>query len=412
MRTRNRLLLVMLSVYAALALLTGIVSWSWLDRLLLEQAEDRARIVAGLGNYLSSDDIRAEIERLTGYRIELVADGVDVGAGVLVVEDRYGRPLAIDYRNAAYHRLRRLVFYGTIGLLCAGGLVYAVAAWALARSFARPIERLTASVEAIGAGRWQQPVPAVGGGELRDLAGDIDGMRQALLALDAERRRDERLRTIGTFTATIAHEVRNPLSAVQLSLQLLARRLPDEASLQRARQELQRLDLIVDELLAFSGGMTIERFDCRLEELVDQVFTLLQRQAEHAGVTLERRGVAQVVADPARLQQILLNLILNAIQAQHGGGAVLVTVTDDGFIVADEGPGVDPTIADRLFDPFATDKPAGTGLGLHIAQTIAEAHDAALCYEPGAAGARFRLSGLRPAVATDRGPPQGDRPCR
>jgi len=236
------------------------------------------------------------------------------------------------------------------------------------------------------------------------LAHELEQMRRRLNELDRQHRQDERLATLGTFTATIAHEVRNPLSAVRLTVQMLAKRMGDDAGVQMIMEELERLDLIVDELLAFSKGMYVSLQACRLRAVADDVVRLLRRQAEHAGVLIDISGDAQVSADPARLRQLLMNLLLNAIQAVQGhdtgdaDGRVAIAITADGFTVTDNGPGVTPDLAARLFEPFTTNRAAGTGLGLHLAKAIAEAHGAQIRldqqHHP---GARFVLSGLAPA---------------
>lgn len=407
MRTRTRLLTVFLGAYLVLAVATGLVAWVLLDGVLSRQALERARAVAGLGTWLSNDHIRSTMEELTAYRIDIVDGPVAAASGTVVVSDRVARSIVVHYHNDDYHGLRRLVLGGTIAVICAGVLAYGILAWLSARAFARPLEILAGRLRALGGGELAAPIPPVGDGEVRDLASDVEAMRQRLLELDGLHRRDERLRTLGTFTATIAHEVRNPLSAVQLALQLLGRRLPDDEQIAMARSELVRLDLIVDELLAFSRGITIEPVACDLRAVVEEVVDLLKRQAEHAGVTVAIEGAGTVRADANRLKQVLLNLVLNAIQAQHGGGAVTIDLADDGFTVVDQGPGVDEAMRDRLFDAFSTDKPAGTGLGLHIAKAITDAHQAYLVYEPGEPGSRFVLSGLPTVSAHDR-----DRPLR
>lgn len=244
-------------------------------------------------------------------------------------------------------------------------------------------------------------VEPVGAGELRSLALELEQMRRRLNELDRQHRQDERLATLGTFTATIAHEVRNPLSAVRLTVQMLARKIPEDPGVRMIMEELERLDLIVDELLAFSKGMHVTRQACDVRQVAEDVVRLLRRQAEHAGSQVHITGEATVSADPARLRQLLMNLLLNAIQAvqghDHGDaqGRVEIGILPDGFSVTDNGPGVAPAVAERLFEPFTTTRAAGTGLGLHLAKAIAEAHGARLhldqTHRP---GARFVLSGL------------------
>ena len=134
-----------------------------------------------------------------------------------------------------------------------------------------PLEQLARSATAIGKGEWDEPVPIVGRDEVRHLALDLEHMRHRLLELNQRQRDAERLATLGTFTATIAHEVRNPLSAIRLSIQVLQDSLPTHPSLQMIDDEIERLDHIVDELLGFSRGMSIQLKPCDLQEVANDV---------------------------------------------------------------------------------------------------------------------------------------------
>ena len=173
-------------------------------------------------------------------------------------------------------------------------------------------------------------------------------------------------------------------------------------------EELERLDLIVDELLAFSKGMQVTPQRCDLREVAEDVARLLRRQAEHAGAEITITGTSTVSADPARMRQLLMNLLLNAMQAvqiiktENYHGRVIIALQVDGLRVSDNGPGVEPTLASRLFEPFTTNRTAGTGLGLHLAKSIAEAHGAVLrldsAHQPGAS---FVLSGLSPVTKSE-----------
>lgn len=397
MRTRTRVLLAFLATHVALSLATGWVAWRWLDGSMRAQAADSATSIGRVleqGGFALTDEVLARMRTLTQYHFTVLPERRAGRPGTVQVEAA-GRVVEIDYRTADYQRTERQVVVGTLGLIAAGTLAFGLVALVLSRQLARPLERLAVAARAIGAGDLQAAVPAVGGGEIRSLARELEQMRLRLDELDRRNRQAERLRTLGTFTATIAHEVRNPLSAVRIAVQMLARRMPEEASLALVVDELERLDLIVDELLGFSRGMATKPERCDLRTVVESVVRLLARQAEHASVTVAVAGAGTAIADPARLRQLVMNLLLNAIQAQHGGGAVRIVVAVGSIAVEDEGPGVDPALVPQLFEAFASARPEGTGLGLHLARAIAEAHGAQLRYEPRAPrGARFTLSGL------------------
>lgn len=397
---RRRLLACFVGLHLLLTVTTGIFAWRAQHGFLVLQAEQRAQVIATLAPMLmSSPSIRAKTEELTGYRIRLLDGPEEMRPGTVQVADPVlGRTIEVVYVNDDFRRAELNVLWATAVAVAAGSLAFAGLAWLVARALARPLEALAGTVARLGRGEWERPIAPVGSGELRALALTIEAARRRLVELDAQHRQAERLATLGTFTATIAHEVRNPLAAIQLALQSLARRHRD-ASITLALEEIQRVDLIVDELLGYSRGFTVTLGSCELGTEADAVCSLLARQARHAGVVLRTAGTAAVRADPQRIRQVLLNLVANAIQAQHGAGVgeVLIDIHADGFSVADRGPGVAPALRPRLFEAFASDKPEGTGLGLHLARAIIEAHGAQIAYRDGEPGAMFTVSGLKPA---------------
>ncbi len=315
MRTRSRLLLGFVAVHIVLSVVTGAVAWRWLDASMRAQAEDSARSlgrVIAQGGFPLTAEVVAKLRDLTGYEFSVLPARTAPQPGTVQVEEE-GKVVQVAYRSAAYERASAAVLVGTLVVMLAGTLVFALVARWLAGQFATPVERLVGAARVIGSGDLDAAVAPVGSGELRELAGELEVMRLRLRDLDHQHRQSERLAAVGTFTATIAHEVRNPLSAVRLTVQMLARRSGGaDASLQLIMDELERLDLIVDELLAYSKGMDVRPEVCDLRAAAETVVRLLRRQAEHAGVTLAITGAASVRADPARLRQLLMNLVLNA----------------------------------------------------------------------------------------------------
>jgi signal transduction histidine kinase len=140
--------------------------------------------------------------------------------------------------------------------------------------------------------------------------------------------------------------------------------------------------------------MRCEPADADLRAVADDVVRLLARQAAHAGVTLAAQGAGRGLVDARRLRQLLLNLALNAIQACSGGRGtqVVVRISEGAMAIEDDGPGVPATVLPRLFAPFASDRPEGTGLGLHLAKAIADAHGARLEHARQGATTAFRLT--------------------
>ncbi len=225
--------------------------------------------------------------------------------------------------------------------------------------------------------------------------------------------RSERLADLGQLSAGLAHELRNPLASMMGSVELLRSaglRDDDRRLLDIVLREGGRLGQLVTEFLAFARPGTLRREPVDLAVLVAQTLEAFSNDPAAAGVTLERAlSPAPVRGDPDQLRQVLWNLLINAAQALaapgRAGGTIRVgcgPVRDGGadLTVADDGPGIDPADRARLFTPFFTTKPAGTGLGLATVHRIVDAHGGALSVDsaPGQ-GARFTVHLPAPGAA-------------
>ncbi len=230
--------------------------------------------------------------------------------------------------------------------------------------------------------------------------------RETRSLLEAERRlrRAEMLAALGELSAGLAHEVRNPLAAIRGAAEVVTASVPpgsrDEEFARLLLAEIDRLDRVVSDFLAFArpGRPGEEVSDAAA--VARETLGLLRGQAGRAKVALRcdaPPGPVAVRCPPESLKQVLLNLGLNALQAMAGrGGALTVAVADAGGAVAitmdDTGPGVPPAERERVFRPFVTMRPGGTGLGLSVVARIVE--DCGGSVEAGDApggGARFTV---------------------
>jgi two-component system sensor histidine kinase HydH len=206
-------------------------------------------------------------------------------------------------------------------------------------------------------------------------------------ALEAEMQRQERLSGLGNMAAAVAHEIRNPLNAVSMGLQRLRAEFdPEPAAEYRGlvdlvQGEVRRLNAIVEEFLSLARPPALRPEPVDVAALLDEVHALVDGQARAAGVSVRREvvaGMPALVADRDRVKQVLLNLVLNAIEAMPGGGELILgasaTRTAVTLSVGDTGTGIAPEVRPRLFEPYVTTKARGLGLGLAIARRIAEAH--------------------------------------
>lgn len=248
---------------------------------------------------------------------------------------------------------------------------------------------------------------------LRRLAGRIAVALRAIAAQE-ERQQSQRLAQLGALAAGIAHEIKNPLGAILGALDLLdtpeALAAPDAQKwLAILRAEARRLDRVVTDALALGREPRLERTLLSPRAVAEAALLLAAERARAVGVALELRGgeaAAPLSLDGDQLRHALLNLLLNAIAVQPSGGRVLLSIEVDGDALAwhvrDDGPGIPLEQRERVFLPFFTTRPTGSGLGLAVAQRAAVAHGGTLALvEPdgGYRGAHFVLTIPRRAAA-------------
>ncbi len=245
--------------------------------------------------------------------------------------------------------------------------------------------------------------------ERRALTNDLAQIQNEKAELARVAAHHETLATIGTLTAGLAHEVRNPLNAAKLQLELIGRaaskveptetaeRIRDRVGL--VNDELSRLSEMLDDFLALARQRRIEREPFALLPLVEEVVELEKPVADEEDVVLAIGFCDDTVvdADRSKIKQVLVNLVTNAVESMRGrGGRVEVgcrVAGDQTHIwVADTGPGIPPEVLETIFDPFVTTKEAGTGLGLSIVKRIVERHGGEVKVESSAQGTRITFS--------------------
>jgi PAS domain S-box-containing protein len=213
------------------------------------------------------------------------------------------------------------------------------------------------------------------------------------LALERRAADAEALSAMGTLALNLAHEIRNPLNAAKLQLHLLGKKIDKLSEGEETRvalhkrveivgDEIARLNRLLTEFLELARPRGIAREPVHVGELVDSVLSLEHGAAEARGVRIARDIAQGVVAigDAEKLRQVVLNLVVNALEAMKDGGVLTARVgrskTDERIVIAieDTGPGIEPAVRAQVFDPFFTTKEAGTGLGLSIVRKIVDQH--------------------------------------
>lgn len=205
-------------------------------------------------------------------------------------------------------------------------------------------------------------------------------------ALRREVARSQRLASVGRLAAGVAHEIRNPLSSIKGFATYFKERYSDQPDVQQTAnimiQEVDRLNRVVGQLLEFARPISVKKQRISLPALLKDSIKLIEDRAAAKGISVQTQhaaGVDSAWGDPDRINQILLNLYLNAIDAMETGGELKValsTNSDDSEIyikISDTGCGINPDHLSKIFDPYFTTKSTGTGLGLAIAHNILEA---------------------------------------
>lgn len=211
---------------------------------------------------------------------------------------------------------------------------------------------------------------------------DITGQALRL----AQMERSERLASLGHMAAGVAHEIGNPLTAISSITQLLQRRIKDQEPLEmlgQIRDNIQRITRIVRDLVDFSRPKPVDVTDADMNALMEQVVGLMRHDARCRDVDFQlimAPGLPSIMTVPDKLHQVLVNLVLNAVDATAAVPAPTITLQSEvagGFVsvtVSDNGPGIPPELQTRVFEPFFTTKAVGkgTGLGLSVSHHLVE----------------------------------------
>jgi len=365
-------------------------------------------------------------ERAIGTRVSHTVRDTVLGQGItwlgraFVVNDWYVsayQPLA-DGRGARVGMLyvgileRPFTLLKYSALLSVGLLFFAVMVVASvvsvrwARGIFSPLEQMEATMRRVESGALESRVgPVPSGDEIGRLAGHLDRLlavidqnTRHLDAQVAERTRalelaqqqlvhSEKMATVGQLTASIAHEVNNPIAVIQGNMDLLRELLgpqgaaPVAAELKLVDEQIERMRLIITKLLQFArpGEFAgyVEAVDAA--RALDDCVVLAGHQISRTGITVQRdyRALRQPQINRQELQQVLVNLIVNSLHAMPEGGTLSLATRDEGedciaLEVADSGSGLSEDLLSRLFQPFVTRRPDGTGLGLWISRGLVQ----------------------------------------
>ncbi|MEJ2635371.1 MAG: HAMP domain-containing sensor histidine kinase [Calditrichia bacterium] len=295
--------------------------------------------------------------------------------GFYRLDDNYY--LGIQENAARFSRVDQLSkIFLAMGL--SGILLTILAGWLLANALAKPINKLVDFSGDIGQGNFAAPLPEGMKGELAALAGALDKMRG-----DLERNHREKEEML----AQIAHEIRNPLGGIELLAGLVKEDLKaenrDTDYVENILREIAGLKLLINAYLNYSRPIEAHPIPVEIEEIIGEMKTMFGKRLQEQHATLSFSGEAQeILFDPNHLRQIFTNLIANSLE--HGGSPEAIRIHSykngkSGFItVSDNGAGIPENDIEKIFEPFFSTRPDGSGLGLSICKKLCEENGASI----------------------------------
>jgi nitrogen fixation/metabolism regulation signal transduction histidine kinase len=315
----------------------------------------------------------------------------------------------LQVQQAALERMYALSFLAIFLLALAVGLALA---WWLSNGITEPVRRLVDGTDAVADGRWDVQVPVAGGGELAQLTGRFNTMVRTL-ELQSRRLVDlEKMEGWREMARALAHEVKNPLTPIQLTVEEIRARCPDtdpqyaalvEDCTRIVVEEVESLRTVVARFREFSRPVALSPEPVDLASLVRDIATLQRDLRVEVAVPDD---LEPLPADPDRLRQVLMNLATNAREATREVAEPRLAMTLSAheatvaISVEDNGPGVPADQRERIFEPYRSGKAGGLGLGLALVKGIVLAHDGDIAVDAGRwGGARFTITLPRPVAA-------------
>jgi len=342
---------------------------------------DRLEIAATLGSHNSQSPLFTGHDGLlykSAYA-PLLADGAVIGV------------VAVEGSAASLNRVRdmqaTLLQIGAFSLLLAIGL-----SWFTSQRLTRPLQQLRRSAERLSRGEWRESIAVSGDDEIAFLARTMEEMRKNNL---------QRVEQQKAMMAGVAHELRNPIGGIELFAGLIRDEAADPDSRQRAGRilkESRNLQTLVENFLDYARPITSRPQSCRVSDCWQEALDLLQNEISAKQVQVVRNGDGRVWADPQHLRQMLINMLLNAVQSiDRQDGRVELRIAQGAGVctleVSDNGRGIPAEQWEKIFQPFFSNREKGLGLGLVMVKNLAGANNGAVrLLDSNVGGSRFELT--------------------
>ena len=295
-------------------------------------------------------------------------------------------------------------------LLAAAG-VHLVRNWVL-----KPVAALKAAAEQHASGNLEYRIEHIPGDELGVLSREINRMADSLIKIQRRVLEHERMAVIGEMTSTVAHNIRNPLAGIRASAQSSLADLPESSDVSSRQEDIVRtvdsLNRWLRELLQVSQPIELNCRPTAVADVVARVTGVLHTSAECRGIRFavdESPSGCVAGIDPPRVEQALLTIVVNALDASPTGGEVRIETRRDpggGWIVlrvVDRGAGIPPEVIDHIASPYFSTKPRGTGIGLYLAKRVVQAHGGAMEFQNNSDGGTTVMLRLPAATGSVQG---------
>ena len=311
----------------------------------------------------------------------------------LIRDDRVIGLVQTSIALTDFRSLLRETYMKNLGIALAALLVACGASFFILSRLNKPIRSLSAAADRVSLGDLTVKIPDLGKDEMGRLAASLNGMIIKLAeqkALEDRLRGLERQAILAELASTLAHEIRNPLNLINLTADHLGDQFRPEDPGRSAdyqglvvslKSEVKHLNQVVGDFLAMGRPHKLNKADFRLEGLLEQVEMMVKQQlaTKEIRFSIDCPEDLRILADQEQIRLVLLNLLLNSIEAVGRGGRIRIRARKDAeavlrLAVTDDGKGVDPENLDRIFEPYFTKRAGGTGLGLALVRRILDDH--------------------------------------
>lgn len=352
----------------------------------------------------TNDDVLQRIRNGESGQLTYATEaGVDMVAAFAPI-GQYGWGAMLQQPTSEAFAPARRMRVRVIQFMLVSVLFASVLAYFYSKLIVTPVNRLVSGMERFSRGELSYRITEITDDEIGALAKNFNRMAERLIEFQNKLKRTEVLETLGKLSSVLSHEIRNPLNAMVINMQILKRELSrDQINKERVEKfygvletEIKRMDQLVSDFLLIARPPKMEKSQVALDEIIDDVAMMQVADSLHKGIRIERqyqRTPVLALVDASKIRQVLLNLTINAIQAMPGGGRLSIMLKVVGRNISplrkrsvmisfvDTGHGIEEKDLARVFDFYYSTKDQGTGIGLAIVQQIVDEHQGQITVE-------------------------------